>query len=147
MRTTIDFKTQVIRFFSSGAILLTSSFFDRGEAPVLVYGIRCSEDDETLQECNVFAIMPDYYYYDSFERYITFYFYNNAVAGIVCQGNATTEIECTSGEIKLVGGQIASEGRLEVCADGFWGTVCDEGWDEEDALVVCRQLGLSPSGE
>ena len=134
-------------FFSLGAIPLTSSFFDRGEAPVLVYGIHCSEDSKTLQECYVDAIMPNYFYYFFFETYYTFRLYNSAVGGIVCQGNATSNIECTSGEVKLVGGQIASEGRLEVCVDGFWGTVCDEGWDEEDALVVCRQLGLSPNGE
>ena len=134
-----------ICFFSLGAIPLTSSFFDRGEAPVLVFDIYCSEDDKTLQECSVYASsisVPFYFYYSRVFRY-----YNYAIAGIICQGNTTSESECTSGEVKLVGGQIASEGRLEVCVDGFWGTVCDEGWDEEDALVVCRQLGLSPIGE
>ena len=35
---------------------------------------------------------------------------------------------------------------MEVCLDGFWATVCEEGWDDEDALIVCRQLGLPPAG-
>ena len=72
--------------------------------------------------------------------------YNPAVDGIICQGNITSETECVPGDARLAGGLEANEGRVEVCIDGFWGTVCEEGWDDEDAIVICKQLGLSPTG-
>ena len=49
---------------------------------------------------------------------------------------------CVDDAVQLVGGFSPYEGRVEICQNGEWGAVCDNGWDTKDATVVCRQLEL-----
>ena len=44
--------------------------------------------------------------------------------------------------LRLFGGPNAGEGRLEVYHDRVWGTVCDYSFENIDAGVACRSLGL-----
>ena len=39
------------------------------------------------------------------------------------------------------------EGRLEMCVDGQWGTVCDQGFGTPDAKTACAQLKLPFDGK
>ena len=88
-------------------------------------------------------------------------------AGVVCQGIIITktnynlllifnfrllvDIEtpeslCNDGDVRLVGGRSDNEGRVEVCLNHAWGTVCDSSWGTEEANVVCHQLGFLDRG-
>ena len=54
---------------------------------------------------------------------------------------------CTDGEVKLVDGPSVSKGRLEVCINQAWATVCNYGFGIEESRVVCGQLGHQRYGK
>ena len=51
-------------------------------------------------------------------------------------------------QIRLVDGtentrnDTTRDGRVEVLSNGQWGTICDVGFDMQDADVICKQLGF-----
>ena len=54
---------------------------------------------------------------------------------------------CESGSIRLANGDTPFSGRVEVCNEEAWGTVCDDSWTQADANVACLQAGFSRFGE
>ena len=60
--------------------------------------------------------------------------------------NVTPSTACSNGEIRLEGGSSLYEGRVEICRNQQWGSVCDNSWTNVDATVVCRHLGYSGFG-
>lgn len=55
----------------------------------------------------------------------------------VCEANCQ---DCRDHDIRLVGGTADFEGRVEICSSGMWGTICSNGWDQQDTSVACRQI-------
>ena len=60
---------------------------------------------------------------------------HQAIYVYLCTGHPQGET------VRLTGGTSANEGRVEILHNGTWGTVCMNGWDSNDARVVCDQLG------
>ena len=55
---------------------------------------------------------------------------------------------CEDGQIRLIGGRTATraDGRVEICFNDRWGTVCDDNFGVQEAAVVCRQQGFPAEG-
>ncbi len=49
--------------------------------------------------------------------------------------------------MRLVGGATEYEGLVELCQGNSFGTVCDDlSWGDNEARIVCRQLGFEEEG-
>ena len=53
---------------------------------------------------------------------------------------------CEHGQVRLADSTYSTIGRVEVCVNGTWGTICSNGFDDDDASVVCAHLGYSHYG-
>ena len=53
---------------------------------------------------------------------------------------------CNNGDLRLMGGTAMYEGRVEICYNETWGTICDEYWSTNAANVACKQLGFLDTG-
>ena len=74
--------------------------------------------------------------YVSCIAFISIYVHNIAVP--------STEIgNCTTGAIRLGNGTNDYEGRVEICINNAWGTICNNRFSTSDTRVICRDLGYT----
>ncbi|NXR05230.1 NETR protein, partial [Sagittarius serpentarius] len=119
---------------------LSWAHYGQGSGPILLDEVECSGNELSLDQCkksdwgqqNCDHIEDAGVSCDPF-------------TGLLCMA-PTRAARCggreqaAEGTVRLAGGRRPSEGRVEVYYNGDWGTVCDDGWTDLGAQVVCRQL-------
>ena len=119
----------------------TNGYFGSGTGPILLSNLYCTGTESSLLECNQQSCG------------VTSCTHSND-AGVICECKSycnffqfilTHIAPCTDGDIRLGDGAVL-RGRVEVCINGTWGTICDHHWTQQEASVVCSHLGYSPYG-
>jgi hypothetical protein len=100
--------------------------------PRVGYFYSCAGSEDSLNDCD--------YFNDWITEYTEFW-YNNIRVGVECQMNTSQSWCNQEGSIRLSNGTYSNEGRVEICLNGYWGTICSNGWDENDAFITCKRVG------
>ncbi|NXU54607.1 NETR protein, partial [Turnix velox] len=117
--------------------------YGQGSGPILLDEVECSGNELSLDQCKKSEWGQQNC--DHIED-----------AGVSCNPFTGTDLSdgvslwstdlssptLAEGTVRLAGGHSPTEGRVEVYYSGDWGTVCDDGWTDLNAQVVCRQLGF-----
>ena len=48
---------------------------------------------------------------------------------------------CTTGDVRLMNGPSPNKGRVEMCLNRVWVSICNNSFSSSEANTVCGQLG------
>ncbi|CAC5384294.1 DMBT1 [Mytilus coruscus] len=108
---------RMLGFDDSYAKVLPGAHFGQGSTNILMDKLSCVGTETDISYCNF-----------------------GGWKNTNCTHNHDVVVNCRI-PVRLVGGNTASEGRLEVRFEEQWGTVCSDGFDINDARVICKSLG------
>ena len=135
--------------YLTDAVAFSSAHFGAGTGKIYLDDVGCTGSDNRLIDCSHSTSNNCEHSKD---------------AGVRCQGytrpltlclpiklnhnflTVNVRGSCKYGDVRLVGGSNQYEGRVEVCINDQWGTVCDDDWSSDDASVVCKQLKYATTG-
>uniref|UniRef100_A0A669BNC7 Lysyl oxidase homolog n=1 Tax=Oreochromis niloticus TaxID=8128 RepID=A0A669BNC7_ORENI len=119
---------------------LPSSKYGKGEGPIWFDNVHCTGKEKTLAQCQSNGIgISDCKHSED--------------VGVVCSDKRIPGFKFLNTLpnhqplVRLRGGAIVGEGRVEVLKNGEWGTICDDKWNLLSATVVCRELGFGTAKE
>ena len=120
-----------------GALADTSKLFGQGASRIVARNFGCTGEEIKLGNCSHNTVSLS-----SGANYQTY-----VPAGVICQGNTSAPTECNHSDVWLVNGLTETEGRVEVCAYGYWALVCGIRGNRNVATrLICKQLGLPTEG-
>ncbi|XP_041372561.1 deleted in malignant brain tumors 1 protein-like [Gigantopelta aegis] len=121
--TEVQVVCRSLGFQSVNAELYHLAQFGQSTGPIWLDNVICTGSEQNLDQCS----FPGWGIHDCAHR---------EDVGVRCQLS-----------VRLVNGSgIRTQGRVEIKINGTWGTVCDDGFDSNDASVICAMMGFNRLG-